>query len=140
MKHKLKSVPSKPHEEATVESFQKDPKFAAEYLNTVLEDGDQEEIMVALRYIAAAYVPQRVTFDPGLGPIQIIAEDGRPYSSAVTLAAGSSVLMTAAERYEFLFTPTTSGIFPINVEFYNYRAANGQLAPIGSIGSVVNVA
>ena len=55
MKHKLKSVPSKPHEEATVESFQKDPKFAAGYLNTVLEDGDQEEIMVALRYIAAAF-------------------------------------------------------------------------------------
>jgi len=24
--------------------------------------------------------------------------------------------------------------------FYNYRAANGQLAQIGSIGSVVNVA
>ena len=93
-----------------------------------------------LRYIAAAYVPQRVTFDPGLGPIKIIAEDGRPYSTAVTLAAGSSVLLTAAERYEFLFTPTTSGTFPINVKFYNYRAANGQLAQIGSIGSVVKVA
>ena len=55
MKRKLKAVPSRRHEEATVESFQKDPKFATEYLNTVLEDGDQEEIMVALRYIAAAF-------------------------------------------------------------------------------------
>jgi FtsP/CotA-like multicopper oxidase with cupredoxin domain len=93
-----------------------------------------------LRYIAAAYVPQRVTFDAGLGPITIIAEDGRPYATAVTLAAGSSVLMTAAERYEFMFTPTTSGTFPISVKFYNYRAANGSLAQIGSIGSVVKVA
>ena len=55
MKRKLKAAPSRRHEEATVESFQKDPKFANEYLNTVLEDGDQEEIMVALRYIAAAF-------------------------------------------------------------------------------------
>ena len=93
-----------------------------------------------LRYIAAAYVPQRVTFDPGLGPIKIIAEDGRPHPTPITLAAGSSVLMTAAERYEFMFTPTTSGTFPINVAFYNYRAANGQLAQIGTIGSVVKVA
>ena len=46
---------SRNHEEATVESFRKDPKFAAEYLNTVLEDGDQEEVMAALRRIAHAF-------------------------------------------------------------------------------------
>ena len=43
MKKTLKSVPSRSHEQATVESFRKDPEFAAEYLNSVLEDGDQEE-------------------------------------------------------------------------------------------------
>ncbi len=42
------------HEAATVESFQRDPKFAAAYLNAVLEDGDQEEIMLALRRISEA--------------------------------------------------------------------------------------
>ena len=43
------------HEEATIESFQRDAKFAAEYLNTILEEGDQQELMVALRYMAEAF-------------------------------------------------------------------------------------
>jgi len=55
MTRKAKTAASRSHEEATVESFRKDPKFAAEYLNTVLEDGDQEELMVALRRIAQAF-------------------------------------------------------------------------------------
>ena len=32
-----------------------DPQEAAAYLNAVLEDGDQEEIMLALRRVASAY-------------------------------------------------------------------------------------
>lgn len=43
------------HEKATVESFRRDPKFAAEYLNAVLEDGEQEEVMLALRRIADVF-------------------------------------------------------------------------------------
>ncbi len=51
-----REVPSsRSHEEATVESLRKDPRFAAEYLNAVLTDGDQEELMVALRYMARAF-------------------------------------------------------------------------------------
>ncbi len=46
---------SRPHEEAKIESFQKDPAYAAEYLNAVLEDGDQEEVMVTLRQLAQAF-------------------------------------------------------------------------------------
>lgn len=55
MKRKSKVAPSRSHKQATIESFRKDPKFAAEYLNAVLEDGDQEELMVALRYMASAF-------------------------------------------------------------------------------------
>src|SRR5688572_13691906 len=47
--------PFRGHEEATIESFQKNPKFAAEYLNSILEDGDQQELMTALRYMAKAF-------------------------------------------------------------------------------------
>ena len=43
------------HEEAKVESFRKDPAYAAEYLNAVLADGDQEEVMLTLRYLAQAF-------------------------------------------------------------------------------------
>ena len=31
--------PYVPHEEATIESFKKDPEYAAVYLNAVIEDG-----------------------------------------------------------------------------------------------------
>jgi probable addiction module antidote protein len=50
-----KAAPYRSHAAATVESFRKDPQFAAEYLNAVLAEGDQEELMVALRYMAEAF-------------------------------------------------------------------------------------
>ena len=50
-----KTKPYRRHEEATIESFRRDPEFAAEYLNAVLEDGDQEELLVALRRVATAF-------------------------------------------------------------------------------------
>ena len=43
------------HEDATIETFRDDPELAAEYLNQVLEDGDQNELMVALRRMAGAF-------------------------------------------------------------------------------------
>ncbi len=47
--------PHRTHSEATVESFRRDPKFAASYLNAVLDDGDRAELMVALRYMTDAF-------------------------------------------------------------------------------------
>jgi DNA-binding phage protein len=55
MTRKSKSAASRSHEEATVESLRKDPAFAAEYLNAVLEDGDQDELMLALRRMSEAF-------------------------------------------------------------------------------------
>ena len=55
MTRKAKPAASRSHEAATVESFRKDPKFAAEYLNAVLEDGEQEEVLSALRRMATAF-------------------------------------------------------------------------------------
>ena len=43
------------HERATIASLRCNPRFAAEYLNSVLEDGDQDELMVALRRMAEAF-------------------------------------------------------------------------------------
>jgi len=40
------------HEDATIESFRRDPAYAAEYLNAVRADGSQEELMSALRRVA----------------------------------------------------------------------------------------
>lgn len=52
---KAKVSTSRSHEAATVESFRKDPQFAAEYLNAVLADGDQEELLLAIRRMAEAF-------------------------------------------------------------------------------------
>jgi probable addiction module antidote protein len=46
---------SRSHDDATVESFRRDRKFAAAYLDQVLADGDQEELMLALRRLSAAF-------------------------------------------------------------------------------------
>jgi len=51
----MSTKPSISHEEATIESFRNDPKFAAEYLNAVLEDGEEAELMLALRRMAEAF-------------------------------------------------------------------------------------
>ena len=41
------------HEDATIESFRRDPAYAAEYLNAVLADGSQEELISARRRVAS---------------------------------------------------------------------------------------
>src|SRR5215470_6994837 len=55
MAQKRKAAPSRSHEIATVESLRRDPQFAAEYLNAVLVDGEQEEVMLALRRLSQAF-------------------------------------------------------------------------------------
>jgi probable addiction module antidote protein len=52
---KAKRPASRSHEDATVESLRRDPSFAAAYLNGVLADGDEQELMVALRRVAEAF-------------------------------------------------------------------------------------
>ncbi len=66
MTRKTKSPASRSHEDATVESFRKNPAFAAEYLNAIFEDGDQEELMLALRRMSQAF-----------GGVQKLAEDAK---------------------------------------------------------------
>jgi probable addiction module antidote protein len=46
---------SRSHDAAKIESFRNNPIYAAEYLNAVLEDGNQEELLETLRYLATAF-------------------------------------------------------------------------------------
>ena len=50
-----KVPPSSDHNLLVVEMFREDPEFAAEYLNQVLEDGNHEELLLAMRRIAEAF-------------------------------------------------------------------------------------
>ena len=51
----MTAKPYRSHEDATVQSFATDPEYAAEYLNAVLEDGDEAELLVALNRLAKAF-------------------------------------------------------------------------------------
>ena len=42
------------HEEATIERFRRDPDLAAQYLEAVLKDSDQNEVMQARTLLAKA--------------------------------------------------------------------------------------
>lgn len=46
---------SRNHEAATIDSFRRNPELAVEYLNAVLAEADQDELMVALRRVAKAF-------------------------------------------------------------------------------------
>ncbi len=43
------------HDEATAKSLRNNPSVAAEYLNSLLADGSQQELMLAFRRIADAF-------------------------------------------------------------------------------------
>ncbi len=55
MKTKKTSRIHRTHDEATIESFRRDPRFATAYLNAILKDGDQREVMNGLRYVTQAF-------------------------------------------------------------------------------------
>ncbi|GFM36540.1 addiction module antidote protein [Desulfovibrio psychrotolerans] len=92
------------HEEATVRSFRDDPEFAAEYLNAVLEDGTQEELMVALRRIAEAFGMKEVAEAAHLNPKTIyrtLSPAGNPELrsfQAILGAMGLRLAVTAKRR------------------------------------------
>ena len=48
-------APSRSHSQASVEAFRDDPEYAAAFLSAVLEDGDQQEVMIALRRMTQAF-------------------------------------------------------------------------------------
>jgi probable addiction module antidote protein len=94
------------HEEATIESFKKDSVYAAEYLNAVLEDGDQEELMLALRRIASAFGMKNVAETAQLNPktlYRTLSPAGNPELQsfqAILGAMGMRLAVTPLAREE----------------------------------------
>jgi probable addiction module antidote protein len=57
------------HDDAMAELFREDPAFATVYLNSVLEDGEQADLLVALRQMTKAFggmpaVAERAQLNP----------------------------------------------------------------------------
>lgn len=82
MNRKGKAPASRKHDDATVESLGKNPAFAAEYLNAVLDDGDVNELLIALRRVARAFGGvSKLAADAGLNPTSLyraLSSNGNP--------------------------------------------------------------
>lgn len=76
------------HDEAMAELFREDPAFATDYLNSVLEEGDQADLLIALRQMAKAFGGvTSIAEKAHLNPTQLyrtLSPDGNPELRSLT--------------------------------------------------------
>jgi probable addiction module antidote protein len=73
--------PWRSHDEATADMFRNDPAFAAFHLNAVLADGDQADLLMALRHVVDAFGLPQVAADAKLNPktlYRTLSPEGNP--------------------------------------------------------------
>jgi probable addiction module antidote protein len=76
------------HDEAMAETFREDPAYAVQLLNSILEEGDQSELLITLRQMAKAFggVPT-VAETAHLSTTQLyrtLSPDGNPVLSSLS--------------------------------------------------------
>ena len=90
------------HDEAMAELFQEDPVYAVELLNDILEDGEQGELLIALRQMTKAFGGvQSVAEKASLNPTQLyrtLSEQGNPALRSLTAILKAMGLRLAVER------------------------------------------
>ncbi len=78
---------SRSHDEAMAELYRNDPGLAADLINSVLEDGDQAELLIALRQLTLAFGGvQSVASEARLNPTQLyrtLSPNGNPGLSSL---------------------------------------------------------
>ena len=84
------------------ELFKQDPPYALELLNSILKDGEQAELLIALRQMAKAFGGvQTLAEKANLNPTQIyrtLSEEGNPALSSLTAILKAMGLRLAVER------------------------------------------
>ena len=101
---------SKTHDEAMAELYRKDPDFARQVINTILEDenGDQGELLIVLRHMTKAFGGvQAVAEQAKLNPTQLyrtLSPEGNP-----ALSSFSAIIKAMGMRLsvQALSTPQT---------------------------------
>lgn len=92
----------KAHDEAMAERFQKDPVYAVAFLNSILEDGEQGELLLALRQMARAFGGvQTIAEKANLNPTQLyrtLSEQGNPELRSLSAILKAMGLRLAVER------------------------------------------
>lgn len=78
---------SRPHDDAMAELYRSDPALALEVINSILEDGDQAELLIVLRQMAQAFGGmQAVAEQAKLNPTQLyrtLSPQGNPALSSL---------------------------------------------------------
>jgi probable addiction module antidote protein len=90
------------HDEAMAELFQEDPAYAVELLNSILEDGEHGELLIALRQMTKAFGGvQSVAEKANLNATQLyrtLSEEGNPALSSLAAILKAMGLRLAVER------------------------------------------
>jgi probable addiction module antidote protein len=78
----------RPNDEAMAELYREDPAFALGIINSILEDGDQAELLIVLRQVAQAFGGvQAVAEQAHLNPTQLyrtLSPKGNPALSSLS--------------------------------------------------------
>ena len=76
------------HDEAMAELYREDPAYVLQLLNSILEDGDQSELLIALRQMAKAFGGvQAIAEQAHLNPTQLyrtLSPQGNPALSSIS--------------------------------------------------------
>lgn len=95
---------SRPHDAAMAELYRSDPAFALELINSILEDGDQAELLIVLRQMTQAFGGvQAVAEQAHLNPTQLyrtLSPKGNPALSSLSAILKAMGLRLAIQPLE----------------------------------------
>jgi probable addiction module antidote protein len=90
------------HDEAMAERFRQEPAYAVALLNSILEDGEQGELLIALRQMTKAFGGiQTVAENANLNPTQLyrtLSEQGNPELRSLSAILKAMGMRLAVER------------------------------------------
>lgn len=110
----MSSRTARSHEEASIEMFREDPDFAIGYLNHLLAEGSDEDLLLGLRYVSEAHggIP-RLAESAGLNPktlYRTLSSRGNPELrslSALLRAMGMTLAVQPARQSTARTRPAT---------------------------------
>jgi probable addiction module antidote protein len=92
------------NDDAMAEIFAKDPAYAVELLNDILNDGDQAELLIMLRIMAKAFGGVQAVADKAeLNPTQLyrtLSAQGNPELRSLAAILKAMGLRLAVERVQ----------------------------------------
>src|ERR1700677_4161844 len=92
------------HDEAMAELLKEDPAYAIKLLNSILEDGEQGELLIALRQMTKAFGGvQDIAEKANLNPTQLyraLSAEGNPELRSLSAILKAMGLRLAVERVQ----------------------------------------